>query len=348
MRQFMQIALFDIKMSFKQFIAAYVIAMPLVMVLVLRFFIPSVESTTGTIAVVHEGPNAVEEAVIERAATFAEIERYDSVEAVRTKLRAAGSAEGLYWDPEDERYVSLLERNVPENALFSAGARVVRRHVYETSYPDRERVTTLTFEVPAELSERTKNSPVATTGGAIFIAFMTMMTGFLVGLAVVRDKELGTDRALRVSPVTRTEYFTGKSVFPILVLAAYVFIGLGILGLLSVNLWQIAVVVIASVALVLLFGVVVGAFSKNETEALGLVKGLGTLAILGILAGLLLPEKWQWIVYWLPFYWVFNAADAILTLAATWTEVLWQMGVAAGICLVFFLGLRRRIAAGLS
>lgn len=348
MKQFLQVLLFDITMSFRDFYAAYVVFMPLVIVLVIRFFVPSVEGTTGTIAVVDEGPNAVEPAIVERAARFAEIERYDSVQAVETKLRAAGSAEGLYWDPEAQRYVSLLERNVPENALFSAGARVVRRHEYETSYPERASMVTFSSTVPSELADRTENSPVATTGGAMFLTLMTLMTGFLIGLSVVRDKELGTNRAIRVSPVTRTEYFMAKCAFPVLVMAAYAIIGLAILGLLSVSIWKVYLLIVASFAIVLLFGSVIGAFAKNETEALGLVKSLGTFVILGVLGGFLLPENWQWIVYWLPYYWLYDSLEGVLTLTAEWSSVFARAGITVGICLVVFLGLHKRIRAGLS
>lgn len=348
MRQFIQFVRFEFAMSFKSFFGVYMMVAPLAIVLVLRAFVPTVESTTGTLAVVDQGPHAVDEAVLERASAFAEIERYESVEAVETKLRAAGSAEGLYWDPEQERYISLLERNIPDNALFSAGARVVRRHAYETGYPDREQITTVTSRVPPELGDRTPNSPVATTGGSIFLAFMSMMMGFILGLSIVRDKELKTDRAVRVTPVTKAEYFLAKAVLPILVFAAYAAIGLWILGLLSVNMLQVYLVVVVSFVVLLLFGVLIGAMAHNETEGLGLAKATGTLAILAVLGGTLLPDSWQWLVYWVPVYWVFNAIDGILTLTATWADVLRQMGVMAGICLLVFLGLRKRIAAGLS
>jgi ABC-type multidrug transport system permease subunit len=177
---------------------------------------------------------------------------------------------------------------------------------------------------------------------------MTLMTGFLIGLSIVRDKELGTNRAIRVSPVTRTEYFMAKCAFPILVMAAYAVIGPAVLGLLSVSIAKVYLLIVASFAIVLLFGSVIGAFAKNETEAIGLVKSLGMFVILGVLGGFLLPENWQWIVYWLPYYWLYDSLEGVLTLTAEWSSVLARAGISVGICLVVFLGLQKRIRAGLS
>lgn len=348
MRQFFHILRSEVSMALKDFYAAYVIIMPMVILLVLRFFLPSLESTAVTVAIVDEGPAAVEASVVEELERYANVVRYASVDEVEARLRGSGSVEGLYRDPSSGQYVSLLEENVEANELFSTGARAVRMATMRTDYPDAPSPIAFSHTVPAELSERTENSPIATMGGAIFLAAMTIMMGFVIGVSIVRDKELGTDRAIRVSPATRTEYYLGKALFPVIVLLIYAVVSVLVLGLREANLLQVYAVVVSSVSVVLIFGLVVGAFARNETEALGLVKSLGTVLLLGVLGGTILPDAWHWVVWWVPLYWIYDAAQGIFTLTAGWTDVLWRSGVFLGISVVAYLLLRRRIAKGLS
>jgi ABC-2 type transport system permease protein len=70
--------------------------------------------------------------------------------------------------------------------------------------------------------------------------------------------------------------------------------------------------------------------------------------MLGLLGGALLPDNWQWVVYWVPIYWTFDVAEEIFTLTATWDAVAWKSGVALGISLLAYGVLQKRIARGLS
>jgi hypothetical protein len=335
-------------MSFKSFYGVYIAVAPLAILLILRFFLPNVENTVPTVAVVTEGPNAISEAVIARLDPIADVATYDSVERMEARLRGAGSAEGLYWDPETEQYVSVLERNLEANELFSVGTRAVRLH--EQAERDPSVLSRIEFSatVPDAISGRSANSPVATMGGSIFVVFLVLIAGFLVGLSVVNDKELGTDRAVRVSPATRLEYYVGKSLFPVLLLLVYPIPALLVLELLSANIVQVYLVVFLSVTVALLIGLLVGAIAKNENEAIGIVKFLGVLMALGVLGGAILPEAWQWIAYWIPFYWMFDLLEEVFALAADWVTVLWKAGVMTGIVVVMYGLAARRISRGLS
>jgi len=140
-------------------------------------------------------------------------------------------------------------------------------------------------------------------GGAIFVVFLAIIAAFLIGLSIVNDKEYGNDKAIRASPVTTTEYYIGKSLFPLLVMVIY------------------PVIAAKSIAMVLM------------------------LAILG---GALLPDNWQWVVYWVPAYWYYDRVEEVFTLQATWSSVAWKSAVMVGIAGIYFLAMRRRFAKGLS
>lgn len=348
MRQLFHTFLIDVRMSAKSFMGGYMIIVPVIILIVLRTFVPSVESTTTTIAVVSEGDHAVEQGLIDALGEFANVISYESIEKMEQKLRGSGSAEGLYWDPAAGQYVSVVERTRESNTIFSVGARVVRQYTYHQLYPGGPRITSYTHDVPPELAGRTKISPVATVGGAIFIVFMVIICGFLIGLNLVNDKEEGTDAAIKVSPVSKFDYFVGKSIFPFLISMVYVIIALFALRLTTVNIAQTYVVAVVSFASTLLLGLVLGALGKNENEAIGYGK-LGSMVVaLSILGGTLLPDRWQWAVWWSPFYWIYDILEEVFSDSATWGVLGWKSVLVVGTTAVYFLLLRKPIIRGLS
>jgi len=348
MKQLIQMFKFDLKSNMQSFMGAYMILVPMIMILVLRFFLPSMDSTAATIAVVTEGPHAVQQDVIEELEEFAKVKTYATIEDMEQKLRGTGTVEGLYWDPDKEQFVSVLERNIEKNTSFSTGARVIRQFYVKENFPDRANTNTFVSYVPEELSHRSKTSPVATMGGSIFILFMSFIGAFIIGLGIVNDKELGTNRALQISPLTKTEYYMGRSILPLLIMAFYAIIALLILGLIHVNILQTYAVVLASFAITLFFGLLIGAIGNNDNEAIGIGKMLGMLLMLSILGGTLLPDKWQWVVYWTPFYWIYDVLESVFIQTATWGEVAWKSALVIGICFAYFMLLKKKIIKGLS
>jgi fluoroquinolone transport system permease protein len=348
MKQILHMFKFDIKSTFKSGMGAYMLIAPMIMIIVLKFFLPSMDSTATNMAVVTEGPNAVKQEVISELETFAKVNTYATIEDMEQKLRGSGTVEGLYWDPEKEQYVSVLERNIAKNKAFSSGARLIRQYYVEQHYPDREKTNTFIYGVPEELSNRSETSPVATMGGAMFLLFMSFIGAFLIGLGVVNDKELGTDRALRVTPLTKAEYYIGRSIFPLFIIALYSIISLLILGLMHVNILQVYLVVISSFSITLLFGLLIGALAHNDNEAIGVGKMLGMLLMLSVLGGTLLPDNWHWVVYWTPFYWVYDVLESVFTQTATWGDFAWKNALIISICAVYFMVLKKKIIKGLS
>ncbi len=348
MKQLIQMFLFDLKTSMKSFMGGYIVIVPVIILIILRTFLPSVASTSANIAVVTNGPNAVDQEIIEALDSFAEVTTYDTIEDMERKLRGSGSAEGLYWDPAEEQYVSVLERTRESNTVFSIAARVVRQHYYRKDNPSAPYINQFTYGVPPELSDRTKTSPVATMGGSIFIVFMLIISGFIIGLNIVNDKEEGTVQAIRISPASKADYFIGKSIYPLLVTIFYTIIALLVLRLIHVNILQTYVVVVVSLTVSLLFGLVMGAIGKNENEAIGFGKLLSTVVMLSILGGTLLPDKWHWVVWWSPLYWIFNILEEVFTESATWGVLGWKSAVILGLTGLYFFLLRKKIVKGLS
>jgi len=95
-------------------------------------------------------------------------------------------------------------------------------------------------------------------------------------------------------------------------------------------------------------GLLIGALAGNENEAIGVGKMLAMVVMLSILGGTLLPGKWQWVVWWAPFYWVYDILESILTRTATWTGFAWKSAVMLGTTALYFFLLKKKIVKGLS
>jgi hypothetical protein len=62
----------------------------------------------------------------------------------------------------------------------------------------------------------------------------------------------------------------------------------------------------------------------------------------------LLSEKWQPLVYWLPFYWSYKSNEAILSYTSTWSQILGYTVIALALFSVVYYLLAPKIHAGLS
>ena len=348
MKQLIQVTIADIRMNLKHWMGAYMVIVPMAILLILRFFIPSMESTKTILAIVNEGPNAVSQEMMDVLDPYAKIKTYSSIEAMEQKLRGTGSVEGLYWNPDKDNFVSVLEKSPKENSTFSVASQIIRQHYYTKANPDAEPMVTFKIGVPNELSDRSVISPVASTGGSIFFIFMIIISGFIIGLGIVDDKENGTEKAIQVSPVTKTEYFIGKSIYPLILMLVYGIIALAVLGLMDVNIGQVYTLVVISFSTTLLFGLLLGALAANENEAIGVGKLLAWVVMLAILGGTLLPDNWQWAVWWAPFFWIFDMMEGVFTNSIEWIEIAWKSAITLSLTAVFYFLLRKKIIKGLS
>ena len=348
MRQVLHVFLLDLRMNMKNFTGVYMLVVPMAILLVLRVFIPTVESTSVTLAVVSEGEHAVSQEMINEIDAYATVLTYDSIDAMEQKLKGAGSAEGIYYDPEAEQYVSVLEESPEANNAFSSGATILRQVTAAQEQGQAPQILEFSSAVPEALADRTEVSPVATMGGSVFITLMMIIAAFFIGLGIVYDKEAGTDQAIRVSPVSRFEYFVGKSLLPLIILVVYPGIAVGVLGLLGTSVLQVYLVVAAAFFVTLFLGLLIGALAKNENEAMGVGKTVTTIMMLAILGGTLLPDGWQWIVYWVPVYWVYDMLEEIFTATAQWSGLGYKTLILLGTTAIYFTLMRGRIAKGLS
>jgi ABC-2 type transport system permease protein len=103
-----------------------------------------------------------------------------------------------------------------------------------------------------------------------------------------------------------------------------------------------------SMLLSLIIGFLQGINSKDIMEAAGSVKILMFPMALSIAGYELFSDKWQWTMFWSPFYWAYKANDMILSKHAQWSSVLTSVGLVLIITLLVYVISYPRIRKGLS
>jgi ABC-type multidrug transport system permease subunit len=143
--------------------------------------------------------------------------------------------------------------------------------------------------------------------------FTAIMGGMLIAINIIEEKSDRTIRSIHLTPVSRNGYLIGKSLIgAILPLYGAVLI-IWITGFKDINWLHLMLLVIASSIITVLVGFIEGINNETVMDAAGSVKML-FLPLAGAIAiAELLGDKWQWVAYWVPFYWTYKGIDDVLT-----------------------------------
>ena len=125
-------------------------------------------------------------------------------------------------------------------------------------------------------------------------------------------------------------------------------IALLITGYYDINWGMIILVGFTSLLLTFIVGFIQGLASDDVIEAAANVKMI-MLPVAGSIAGYeLLADKWQWTMYWSPFYWSYKANLLVLSKTADWPTILLCAGMVLILSLAVYFISKPKIRAGLS
>jgi ABC-2 type transport system permease protein len=312
--------------------ATYIMVVPLLLAVGITFFAPGLNDTTVKLAMLKSDDSAH----IEYMKQFSKVELFDDVDELETRVKKRDDIAALA--PTGNSYEIILQGNESDivedyvtmlNTLYELGA-------------TREETT-------AQLISFGRTVPPLKTMLVNMLILMTiMLAGMLIAISIVEEKANNTISAINVTPISQTAFVVGKSLF------GGIFAMLGIIGALlitgyyDINWFMIVLVGITSMVLSLIVGFLQGLSSEDIMEAAGNVKIL-FLPIAGSIAGYeLLADKWQWTMYWSPFYWAYKANTMILSKTADWGTVLLSTGMVIALSLVVYLVSLPKIRKGLS
>jgi len=330
LKRIFSITIRDFKSNVREFILLYILVAPFLLAVGLNAFIPSVEATAIQFAV----DETVEVEFVDFLQTYGSVEQVKSRNDLENRLESIDEVIGI--SKNEDQFEIVLYGDEREGAGAIA-SKIIQTYKYDKS-PVAYKFTSLGVE----------DSPIALIGTISLIIMALALGGGIIGLNIIEEKEDGTVRAIVVSPVTRSEFITGKSITGAATALIQTFGILMIVGYAHVNLLQVLFLTGVSLSILVLFGFLIGIFSSNQVVGLTNLKFLFLPISISIIGAVAMPSNWHFTLYWSPFYWSYLGYSEILSGSASWSNLaLYSGAILSGFIIV--LGFtRKRIVNGLS
>lgn len=322
----------DLRVNLRDFIAIYILVFPIILGFGIVFLAPSVNDTTVNLAML-EGDNPQQVEYLEQ---FANIELFADVDAVNRRLEERDNIVAIL--PEGDAYYIQTQGNEPESVT---GLVKTLNTLYEFDVQVED--TTATLETFGRTEPPLKKMLVNTS-----ILLISMLGGMMIAINIVEEKGDNTVSAINVSPIPRVAFILGKSMMGVF-LSVYGAIALLLItGYSDVNFGQVLLAIGSVSVISILIGFIQGLNSEDVMDAAGGIKLLMLPMIAAIAARELLSESWQFVAYWIPFYWTYVGNDAILSYTATWSQILLYTVIVLAISGVAYYFIAPRIQKGLA
>jgi len=323
----------DFLVSSRDAMTVYIMVIPIILAVGITILAPGLNDTTVSVALLQSD----EQSHVDFMKRFAKVEVFPSMEELERRIRKRDDIGGIV-PLENHRYEILFQGN--ENEAFREYVKALNA-LYEmdaTVADTRAEIYSFGYQV----------SPLKTKLVNMLILLSVMLSGMLISTTIVEEKMDNTISAINVTPISQTAFVLGKSMLGGTVVMVSIILALLITGYYNVNWLMILMVGFTSMLLSLIVGFVQGINAKDVMEAAGGVK-LIMLPIAVSIAGYeLLADKWQWTMYWSPFYWAYKANDMILSKDAQWSVILFCVSIVLLLSFVVYLVSLPRIRKGLS
>ena len=331
-RRILAIFRMDLLYSRRDAMVSYIIVAPLLLAVGITLFAPGLNDTTVKLAML-ESDDAEHIEYMER---FARVELFGSIDELERRVAKRDDAAAVV--PNGHSYEIILEGNESEMVEEYA---VLLNALYELGSTEED--------TTAQLASFGRTMPPLKTKLVNMLILLTiMLAGMLIAISIVEEKATNTINAINVTPVSQTAFVVGKSLLGSMAAMMGIIGAVLITGFYDINWFMIVLVGFTSMFLSLVVGFLQGLSSEDVMEAAGSVKLL-FLPIAGSIAAYeFVTDKWQWTMYWSPFYWAYKANTMILSKTADWGTVLLCTAMVIGLSLVVYFVSLPRIRKGLS
>lgn len=321
----------DIKVGSRDFISAYIMIIPILLAVLINIFTPSVNDTTVNLALI-EGENPTQEEYFRQ---FAKVELLPDYEAIESRVASRDDIFGVI--PSVGGYYVLAQGN-EMSELSDYAALLITLFDMDVSIEDSN----------AELEYFGETIPPIKKMLVNFVIMMiSVLGGMLIAMNIVEEKMDKTIKAINVTTVSRTMYIAGKSMIGVIFPIIGTLLLLLITGFGSVNYGQVLLMLMSVTMLAIVIGFIEGLNNDDIINAAGSIK-LIFLPVMGAIAGAeLLADKWQFLLYWIPFYWTYKGNNAILSSTSTWSQILLYTLIVFALCSVVYIILIPKIRKGL-
>ena len=322
----------DLLYSRRDAMVTYIIVAPLLLAVGITLFAPGLNDTTVKLAMLES--DDIEH--IEYMERFARVELFGSMDELERRVTKRDDIAALA--PNGHSYEIVLEGNESEMVEEYA---ILLNALYELGSTEED--------TNAQLASFGRTVPPLKAKLVNMLILLTiMMAGMLIAISIVEEKATNTINAINVTPVSQTAFVVGKSLLGGTAAMLGIIGAVLITGFYNINWLMIVLVGLTSMFLSLVVGFLQGLSSEDVMEAAGSVKLLflpiaGSIAVYEFVA-----DKWQWTMYWSPFYWAYKANTIILSKTADWGTVLFCTAMVIGLSLIVYLVSLPKIRKGLS
>lgn len=321
----------DLKSSTRDAMMLYVILAPLLIVLLLKTFIPSVNSASFQFATLESDLE-----LTEFLDDYGKVETFENVEDITDRIEKSDDIGGII--KSDDRYDIILEGN-EEGEIYDIYKNILME--YEGIGEDIP-ITFIRSDIGWEISQ------VALIGAISLIMLAMVLGGMVTGFNIVEEKQMKTMRAIKVSPVSNIEFIIAKGIPGLIIPLLQSICILLILGFTDIN-WLMAVVLITTSSFIsLIVGFLVGIVNDDPLSALASLKVIFLPISATIIGALMLSEKLQILLYWMPFYWQYVGISEIISKTATWPGILLYSAIILGMTALVYWALHKKLKRSFS
>ncbi len=312
----------------------YIVVIPLVLAVFIQLFSPGLTQTTLKVGLLESD---TKEHIRFMESYGGTVELFSTPDELEERVLKRDELVGILPLTHNEGYEIVVQGNETPEAHSLA---LTLQSLYDLGAIS-ENSTTEIFEFHRMVP------PIKAKLVNMLILLTTMLTGMIIALGIVEEKQQNTVQALHVTPLTQGSFILGKSLFGGIATLIGIVGTLIITGFYHTNWIMIILVGLSSMVLSILIGFLQGIHSHDVIEAAAGVKVL-MVPIAGSIVGYeLLSPQWQWTMYWSPFYWSYKANDLILLGVATWGKIILPLGLVWAISFLVYCISIPRIRRGL-
>ncbi|MBN2653007.1 MAG: ABC transporter permease [Spirochaetales bacterium] len=321
----------DIKSNSRDFISIYILAVPIIFAVLVNLLVPSLNETSVSLAVV-DGENPDQQSYFE---AFAKVKPVPDVEGVEQIVRRRDDVIGVVHG--DEGYYLLRQGDEPQFLVDYAA--LVLSLFQKNIDIESAKVSFHSFG--------NNLVPIKKFLVNMSLLLFSVLGGMLIGLNIVEEKVDNTVSAINLSPISRIAFIFGKSIIGV-ILPVYGTVAMVLIaGIPGVNLGQLLIMAVALSFISIIVGFLQGLKSTDVMEVAGSIKLLFLPLGLSIAGLEFLSQKWQWLLYWSPWYWAYKANALVLDAQDAWGQVLMSAGIVLAITIVIFAAAAPKIRRGL-
>jgi ABC-2 type transport system permease protein len=333
LKRVVHVTLRDVRSGMRDSMILFLWIMPIAMALILLAVAPQTNEITVKFAVTE----AVDEGLTDYFRQFGQVIEVSGREELIDRVGQVDEIVGIdRVGPGSEDYGVMLQGNEREGSDVSAAM------IIDAYFGRRA----LLFDVRLDDLGR-EDSPLRKAGALFVILYALAAPGFMVGLSLVEEKESNTMSALNVSPLTIPELVLGKALFGSLLALAQMYLIIFILGITPVHLVMVLAMWIPGLLSGLILGFLIGVAAKDQVSAIGMMKFSFLPLIVSFAGSLFIPTRWQFVLWWSPFYWMYQAFNGIFSLSVGWGEFGLHAGLTLLLSVLFLAAASRKISHGL-